>query len=409
MRLPLLFTLILLVISLLSDLYIYFRVPRQIKIRGCVLRSRRWYLYSAIFTNLLLVACICAPKRDGETSLLPIMWMLYTWATIYFSKIFYIIFSLLGRIPTLFKRKTWPLGKYIGFPIALICFFTMWWGALIGRQKIMVSEVEIISAKVPPAFDGFRIVQFSDAHVGTWGENPEFLSRLVDHINALKPDLVVFTGDLVNRRAREAEPFVDVLSGIKSKYGVYSIMGNHDYGDYADWPNEAAHRADANELRGLQEKMGWKMLDNTHTFIYVGGDSIALIGVENWGEPPFKQYGDLSRAYPHDAQGRIEDNVFKVLLTHNPVHWHEHVRYNTDIDLTLSGHTHAMQFMIGAPGTGFSPSAWKYPEWGGLYEYKGDDGIARYLYVNIGCGEVGIPARVGATPEITLITLHRPH
>jgi len=405
MRLPLLFTLVLLVPALLADAYIYFRVPERSVLRDHTYRSRRWYLYGALLTNLLLVACMCMPKRDAEASLLPVMWVLYTWSTIYIPKFIYVIFSLLGSIPALFRRKAWPLGLYVGFPLGVVCFTAMWWGAFFGRRQIMVSEVEVVSSKLPPAFDGFRIVQFSDAHVGTWGDDTAFVARLVERINALKPDLIVFTGDLVNRRASEAAPFIGEFAKLKARYGVYSVMGNHDYGDYADWPSEEAHHADARELRRLQGLMGWKMLDNTHAIIRAGGDSIAIIGVENWGEPPFKQYGNLSVAYPHDNHCKISDGTFKILLSHNPMHWHRQVRHSTDIDLTLSGHTHAMQFMLGSPGKGLSPSAWKYPEWGGMYMHKGEDGLTRHLYVNIGCGEVAIPARVGATPEITLITL----
>ncbi|MCM1006279.1 MAG: metallophosphoesterase [Prevotella sp.] len=405
MRLPLIFTLILLIPALLTDAYIYFRIPKQQIIKGRSFRGRRWYLCGAVITNLLLVLCMCWPKRDADASLLPVMWVLYTWATIYIPKFIYVIVDLIGRIPHIFRQKYLPLGKFIGLPVGIVVFIAMWWGAFFGRTQIMVNEVEISSPKVPESFDGFRIVQFSDAHVGTWGDNVGYIQKLTNRINELKPDLIVFTGDLVNRRSDEAFPFVEILSSLKAKYGVYTIMGNHDYGDYSDWPSEEAHKADRINLKRIQEQMGWKTLDNSHEFIHVGKDSIALIGVENWGEPPFKQYGNLDAAYPHNRQGKIKDDNFKILLTHNPMHWHEYVRYNTDIDLSLSGHTHAMQIMFGKPGSGFSPAAWKYPEWGGLYEYLSPEGDKLQLYVNIGCGEVGVPMRIGATPEITVFTL----
>lgn len=397
-----------LVPALLADAYIYFRIPYRFSIKGHEIKGKRCYLVSAVLTLMLLVACMCFPKRDAESSLIPVMWMLYAWSTVYMPKFIYVAFDLVGRIPCLFRHKAWPTGLYGGLPLAIICFVAMWWGAIAGRRQIMVSEVDIVSDKVPPAFDGFLIVQFSDAHVGTWGEDTSFLTEFTDRINSLDPDLIVFTGDLVNRRSDEAYPAVEVLSRLKARYGVYSVMGNHDYGDYADWPSEEAHVADARKLRDIQSKMGWHVLDNTHTFIKKGNDSIALIGVENWGEPPFKQYGKLGTAYPHGQDGRVKDDIFKILLTHNPMHWHEQVCHDTDIDLTLSGHTHAMQVMLGKPGTGFSPSAWKYPEWGGLYEHTNKHGDLTRLYVNIGCGEVAIPARIGAAPEITVITLLRP-
>ena len=407
MRLPLVFTLILLIPSILLDWYIYTRIPRKCAVGGHAFDGRRWYAILSVMTLLLLVVCICMPKRNAEVSLLPVMWMLYAWSSIYIPKFIYVLIDLFGRLPRLFKRKAWPSGKLVGLPLAALLFLAMWWGAICGRCRIMRTDVEIVSEKVPPSFDGFRIVQFSDAHVGTWGNDMGFLKEFTDSINALNPDLILFTGDLVNRRSDEAYPSVEVLSRLHARYGVYSIMGNHDYGDYANWPDEETHKADVRNLRAIQEKMGWSVLDNDHTFIKIGNDSIALIGVENWGEPPFKQYGDLRVAYPHNADGHIQDDNFKILLTHNPMHWHEQVRYDTDIDLTLPGHTHAMQMMLGKPGTGFSPSAWRYPEWGGLYEFRNNRGQLDRLYVNIGCGEVAIPARIGADPEITVITLRR--
>lgn len=416
MRLPLVFTLVLLLFSLIVDAYIAWRIPKARVIKGKNVKVRRSYIISSVIFAALLVVCVCMPKRDNTSSLLPVMWMLYAWSSIYFPKVIYALFDLLGRIPALFRRKAWPLGLYVGFPLGVICFVAMWWGAIAGRRQIMVTEETITSEKLPESFDGFRIVQFSDAHVGTWGEDTAFIAELVSRINSLKPDLIVFTGDLVNRFSDEAIPFVDVLGRLRAPYGVYSVMGNHDYGDYSDWPTEAEHLADAEHLRALERKMGWHLLDNSHVFLRRGNDSIALIGVENWGEPPFKQYGDMRAAYPHNEAGNIADPTFKILLSHNPMHWHESVRHNTDIDLTLAGHTHAMQMLIGRPGSGISPSSWRYPEWGGLYEYhskktsgqsSGSSDITSRLYVNIGCGEVAIPARIGASPEITLITLHK--
>ena len=405
MRLPLIFTLALLLPALLVDLYIGLRLPKIVESGTRKINVRRWYLLSVVVTQMPLLLSICLPKRDSEASILPIMWMLYIWLSIYLPKLIYVLLDLLGSVPLLLHCRRWPVGKYVGVPMAVFCFGVMWWGATCGRRQILVSEVEIVSSKLPKSFDGVRIAQFSDAHVGTWGNDTTFISEFVDSINALSPDIIVFTGDVVNRQTNEIYPFINVLKRLHAPMGVYSIMGNHDYGDYADWPDKESHDADTQELRDIQRGMGWRLLDNEHLFLYNGNDSIALIGVENWGEPPFKQYGRLDRAYPHDESGVISDSVFKILLTHNPMHWHEKVRHETDIDLTLSGHTHAMQMLIGKPGSGFSPGSRVYPEWGGLYEFKQPNGVLNRLYVNIGCGQVGIPARVGASPEITLITL----
>lgn len=403
-------TILLLIPSLLIDWYIWRRCPRRATLRGHEWRPRKWYAWSVILTILPLVLAMLWPKRTAMANLVPVMWCLVAWVSVYLSKFIYLIFDLIGRIPRLWKGRTWKLGKYVGLPLAVVLFVLIWWSALFTRSSVQVSQVEIVSEKLPPAFDGFTIAQFSDAHVGSWGTDTTFISKFVNEINALHPDLIVFTGDIVNRSTDEIYPFIKPLSRLKAPMGVYSIMGNHDYGDYADWPTEEEHLAQARELREIERKMGWHMLDNETDWIRLDGDSIALIGVENWGEPPFTRYGSLPDAYPQNAEGRVQDANYKILLSHNPMHWHEEVRTNTDIDLTLAGHTHAMQVMFGAPGTGFSPSQYRYPEWGGLYEYRNTLGASPRLYVNIGSGTVAFPARIGsAAPEITLITLKRPN
>ncbi len=242
----------------------------------------------------------------------------------------------------------------------------------------------IESAKLPAAFNGYRIVQFSDLHVGTFGNSQSIPMRLVEKINALKPDLIVFTGDIVNNRSSELIPFIPSLRNLEAKDGIVSILGNHDYGDYAKWKTESA--------KGTIS-IGWSALKKTasiggypqRTFLLKNGnDSIAIIGVENWGEPPFSTHGDLNKAYPD-----INDKHFKLLLSHNPKHWDIEVCH-TPVDLTLSGHTHAMQMVLSVGKWKWSPSAWKYEHWQGLYEKNG-----KYLYVNIGIGEVGLPIRIG--------------
>ncbi len=207
----------------------------------------------------------------------------------------------------------------------------------------------------------------------------------------------MFTGVIVNRRTKELDPFVGTLSRIKAKDGVFSIMGNHDYGDYMEWENEADKEANIQRLFTLEQKMGWRLLHNKTAMIYRGNDSIAVIGVGNIGDRPFRIYGSLSRAYPE-----IEDDVTKILLSHNPTHWLDTIKkeQKSNIALTLSGHTHAMQIAIGR----VSPAALRYKAWGGLY--SSEDKL-RNMYVNIGIGTVGIPMRIGATPEITIITLRK--
>ena len=199
----------------------------------------------------------------------------------------------------------------------------------------------------------------------------------------------------MNNRSSELIPFIPSLRNLEAKDGIVSILGNHDYGDYAKWKTESAKRDNLDWLVRIEEdSLNWRLLRNEHFFLKNGNDSIAIIGVENWGEPPFSTHGDLNKAYPD-----INDKHFKLLLSHNPKHWDIEVCH-TPVDLTLSGHTHAMQMVLSVGKWKWSPSAWKYEHWQGLYEKNG-----KYLYVNIGIGEVGLPIRIGATPELTVFTL----
>jgi len=393
MRLPLLLILPILILDALVDWYICRAVWSRCT---CHVKAwRRTVLWSSIGLALFLIAIIIWPKKSGSDSdLAGLMWGLYAYFSIYIAKYFFVIFDLIAKLPQLFGRARIKLISYIGLVVALLSFGAMWWGALINRWRIDVKEVEFVDARVPEAFDGYKIVQLSDIHTGTFGSDTSFLADVVDRINALEPDLVLFTGDIVNRRSDELEPFVSTLSRIKAP--VYSVLGNHDYGDYYHWPDAAAKQANHQKLLDLQRDMHWQLLNNDSRMIYRGNDSIALIGVENIGDPPFPTYGDLDEAYGGD----LADPVFKVLMSHNPAHWVDDIENAPDknIPLTLAGHTHAMQIEV----CGLSPASLRYPTWGGMY---GDEGANR-LYVNIGLGEVGIPARIGATPEITLITLH---
>lgn len=350
----------------------------------------------------LLIVAVALPRRNGNADLQPIMWMLYTFLTLFIPKVIYALFSLIGKLPTLWKGKKRSFGVWIGMPLAVVVCASLWWGALVTRRSVEVIRTDVESANLPTAFDGYKIVQISDLHVGTWGNDTSFVSMVVDSVNILKPDLILFTGDIVNRHTSELLPFVDILSRLKSEDGVYSVLGNHDYGDYMDWNSAEQRKMNNKQLINIQSKMGWQLLNNSHVNIYANGDSIILIGVENWGEPPFKVYGDLSKAYTD-----LKDDNFKILMSHNPEHWHREVTDISNIDLTLSGHTHAMQMILRVGGWKWSPSKWKYEQWGGLYHQTASDGTEMQIYVNIGLGEVALPFRLGATPEISLITLRK--
>lgn len=394
MRLPLLPILLVLAVAVAIDVYLGLQLRRRQPGRRGL---RRFHVVVSALLNALLVALICVPKRrGGESELTMIMWGLYGYMSVYIPKLLFVIFDLLASIPRLWHKRRVRGLDVAGAALGGLIFVLMWWGALINRYNIDVREVEVEVEGLPAAFDGYTIAQISDMHVGTFGSDTSFVAKVVERVNALKPDVVTFTGDIVNRRSNELIPFVPVLSRLRAADGVYSIMGNHDYGDYYSWPSEAAKSDNLKELYDLQRAMGWRMLNNDHRFIHRGNDSIALIGVENVGDPPFHTYGNLDAAY-----SELGDPNVKILLSHNPAHWVTDIQGSPDknIALTLAGHTHAMQMSI----FGMSPAAFRYPTWGGLY--KDDD--KHQLYVNIGLGEVGIPARIGAVPEITLLTLRK--
>lgn len=273
-----------------------------------------------------------------------------------------------------------------------LTFFVITYGTFFGWKRHIVNEVEITGKRLPVAFNGMRIIHISDLHASTWSSSHRALRKIVDKINILEPDVVMFTGDLVTHKTSEMKGLTEIISGIRAKYGVYSVLGNHDYSPYYPWKNIMDRKKNFKDLLQLQKDMGWKLLNNEHDFIRIGKDSIAVIGVENWGEPPFSKYGNLPKAMENTGI-----DTYKILLSHNPSHWRAEVLDN-NIDLTLSGHTHAMQLKI----AGLSVSKLKYNEWSGLYREKDN-----YLYVNEGLGCTLIPFRFGAWPEITLITLRK--
>ena len=307
--------------------------------------------------------------------------------------VFLVVFLCINVPKALFSILM-PLVKKtaIGLGIALLAMAYLIFGATEGKRYFQVKETTIESKDVPQGFDGYRIVQLSDMHVGSWNGNTQAMEKAVSIINGLQPDLIVFTGDLVNNLASELDNFIPVFSKLKAKDGVYSVLGNHDYSTYIHWENPEDQKEELVRLKQKQAEMGWTMLNNQHVKLYNQNDSIALIGVENSGRPPFPDYAKLSEA----MQGT--EGMFQILLSHDPTHWRREVLPQTDIELMLAGHTHAMQTKI----FGFTPAQFIYEENDGLYQ-EGE----QMLYVNIGLGHLLYPMRLGAWPEITLLTLRK--
>lgn len=282
--------------------------------------------------------------------------------------------------------------------LAAIPFGVMIYGIWKGRYNYKVLKSTLYFDDLPDEFDGFTILQLSDIHCGSF-DNYEKIKAGIDLINEQEFDLLVFTGDLVNSKADEMNGWEDLLGAVrKPEFGKFSVLGNHDYGDYIDWPTKADRDNNLAAVKGLHPKIGFDLLLNENRVISKGNSSIRLVGVENWGKGRFQKYGDLYKA----AAG-VKEDEFKVLLTHDPSHWDEKVQNNPfHYHLTLSGHTHGMQFGIEIPGFKWSPSKYMYPHWAGLYE-----NVGRYLYVNRGFGYLAFPGRVGIWPEITLLELKK--
>ena len=393
MRLPILIMIILILLNAAVDFYIFKVLKQRVKYKFV----SKLHLWLSIAFTIAVIVVISLPRRSGsDASLLAVMWSLFAYMSVYVSKYILIVFDGIASIPHFWFKHRWKIVSMCGLALSFITFGFMWWGALINRYDINVNEVDVEILNLPESFEGYRVAQISDLHLGTYQKDTLFISTLVDSINNLDVDVVVFTGDIVNRTTNELAPFITTLSRIKARDGVYSILGNHDYGDYSDWASDEDKKANNDLMSDYQCKMGWNLLLNETRYLKRGNDSIAVIGVENVGDPPFKNYGSLKDAYPD-----LNDSTVKILLSHNPAHWEREISNHNErnIALTLSGHTHAMQISL----LGISPASLRYKYWSGLYA----DDSNQKLYVNVGVGTVAMPMRIGANPEITILKLKR--
>lgn len=286
----------------------------------------------------------------------------------------------------------------IAMGIAAVPFSALLYGMYKGKYNFKVLKYQLEFEDLPEAFHGYQITQISDIHSGSFDDR-EKITYAVDLINQQKSDLLLFTGDLVNNKAEEMLPWKDLFSSLEAKDGKFSVLGNHDYGDYVTWPTEAKKAKNLEDLKDMQREMGFDLLLNESRYLQKGSDKIALVGVENWGKGGFKKAGDLKK-----AASVIAKDDFKILLSHDPSHWEEQViQDDYHYHLTLSGHTHGMQFGIEIPGwIKWSPVKWRYTYWAGIYQEMG-----QYINVNRGFGFLGYPGRVGIWPEISVITLKR--
>lgn len=369
---------------LLADIYIFILFIRKLTTK--TLLRILWFVPTVLLAIGFYLFYIARTLDDYRVV------FAFTYIALSVPKIIFTAISLLDfPLRVFFKWKVYPF-TIIGSCVSLFTLFAVIYGSTFGITRFEVNQVEFASPNLPESFDGYKIVQISDLHMEYWKDNNDAIEKLVKRINEQQADAVMVTGDLVHREASELDGFEPVLSRIKAKDGVYSILGNHDYGMYKNWSSRKKERENLNDLKKRQAAMGWKMLNNEHTFLEKGNEKIAVIGVENEGKPPFPQYGDLTK-----AMKGTDDTAFKILLSHDPYHWRKEA-LGKGIDLTLSGHTHGTQFAIGR----ISPASFVYSEWGGMYTEG-----SQALYVNVGIGSVMLPFRFGAWPEITVITLKR--
>jgi uncharacterized protein len=278
-----------------------------------------------------------------------------------------------------------------------IAFMLILYGITLGRFRFRIRRINLSFKTLPDAFDGLRAIHISDLHAGSLLRNPRRYLKAVSMINKEKPDVIFFTGDIVNEFSGELDEWETVMGKMYAEYGKFSVLGNHDYGDYYPWKKIEEKQDNTRKIIDQEIKMGFRVLLNESVSVFKNGQEIKILGVENWGIPPFKQYGRLK-----EAMAGVESSVFKILLTHDPSHWEAEVAGQTNIDLTLSGHTHGFQFGIRTRRFRWSPVKWIYRRWEGLHRIGN-----QFLYINTGLGYIGFPGRIGMPPEITVINFSK--
>ncbi len=419
MRQPVFFMIILSVFIILTDLYTFRGIStltQSLAGRQRIIIGTAFWMVSLVGFVWLIWFSLTFKNFSYEEAYRNIAFFMGFFVLFYVPKLFFIFFQLINDIAGLFAKiisLLFPSNESIssgalkisrsefllqaGIIIAAIPFFSIIWGIWKGRYNFKVTKIALKFPNLPEAFNGIKILQISDFHIGSFAGNPKMVEKAIELINRQNADYILFTGDLVNNIATEAEEFIPLLQKLKAKLGKFSILGNHDYGEYYQWSSKEQLRKNMEDLYAHHKSIGFNLLRNDSVKLQKDGDEIALIGVENWGLPPFPQYGDLKKSLDP-----VKDSSFKILMSHDPSHWDAEVINKTNIDLTLSGHTHGMQFAIRIPGWRWSPVKMKYPRWAGLYtEGK------QHLYVNIGIGYIAFPGRVGTPPEITLIELKK--
>ena len=312
--------------------------------------------------------------------------------------IFVIVISILFYSNYVFSEKeSLIVIPVVGLLSGFLPFFVILYGVFRALYRFKVHHIKLRHKNLPTSFNGLKIIQISDIHLGSFNFKYHILDKAIKIINDSEPDLIFFTGDLVNNYAWELHGWEIIFKKLMAKKGKYAILGNHDYGDYSQWNSSEEKQDNFEKLKQFYKNIDFKLLLNQSEKIKINQEKIAIIGVENWGNPPFKQYGDLQKALKN-----VAEVPFKILLSQDPTHWNEEVVQKTDIALTLSGHTHGMQAGFQYKKKQWSPIKYKYKHWAGLYKEN-----EQYLYVNRGLGWLGFPGRLGMRPEITVFELFK--
>lgn len=377
-----------------ADIYFYQAVKAFID--SDILRWCYWFL------DLLLMGGIVSvifTRRGSSQQQTLIAWLMGLMLLAFIPRLFSVPILLVEDITRLFRgfppRAFWVSGLTLG--IAAVIFIIILFGITRGRHFYRVRRETLYFPDLPKAFDGFTITQITDVHSGSF-TNAEGVQKGLDLVNKQHSDVILFTGDLVNSRATEMDRWIPAFAGLKAPMGKFSVLGNHDYGDYTKWVTPEAKSANLVRLKQVHAEIGFRLLLDEAITLQKDDQSISLIGVENWGKGGFHKYGDLEK-----ATAKVPDNAFKILMSHDPSHWEGvTLDHHQQIHLTLSGHTHGMQFGIELFGLKWSPIKYVYKQWAGLYQRSG-----RFLYVNRGFGFLGLKGRIGIWPEVAVITLKR--
>lgn len=344
---------------------------------------RRQFTYTGVFTAIYFPKLIiCAWFITGE-------------AIILINQLINKLFTRRRQISPARKFHIRRFFTFCGLVCGLVFLVFIYRGINIIRSDFKVNVIHIHNQRIPESFDGFRIVQISDLHLGSWVDTNDIIKG-IGLVKSTKPDIVCITGDLINVNATEAWPYKLLFKNIKSSYGKYAVLGNHDMRDYARFGSRDTSGNDINEIRRFYDSCEIKLLRNHNVIIRIGADSLAILGVDNWGKKHFRHYGKLQNA----LKG-CENIPYKILLSHDPTHWNSEVNKLNTVNLTLSGHTHGMQMAVELFQKRLSPAALIYKNWAGLFQFND-----QYLYVNTGFGFLGFPGRIGLKPEITMIILH---